>query len=97
MADTRGHAQEYRSHVPEHQVVAYGADNKSARVNIGLFLGVACAIAAVIIAIGWYGGTAHVQANNPSVETDGVSATVPGAGSAGKDRPGGNWDTRFNR
>lgn len=90
MADTRGHAQEY-------QIVAHGADNRSARVNIGLFFGVTCAIAAVIFAIGWYGGTAHVQANNPSVETDGVHATVPGAGSAGKNRPGGNWDTRFNR
>jgi hypothetical protein len=84
----------------QHNPVGYGADRRSSGFYVAIAAGVILALFAVVGAVGWFGSEPGVQANNPSVETTGQGedskATVPGAGEKGKERPGGNWDRRFN-
>ncbi len=78
-------------------VVAYGADRKSTGTHMAIFFGAIAFLLITLFAVGFAGRTANVQANNPSAVIKGDTATVPGAGSAGEARPGGNWDRRLNR
>jgi hypothetical protein len=77
--------------------VAYGADRAPNRTYAAMFVGGTLALTAVLWAVAWFGGETRVQANNPSVETRGENASVPGAGSYGREDTGGTWGIRLNK